>query len=224
MTKVAGFLVVLALLTVLAGPGDTVWAQGVDLFATEECQENPHTELCICGEVRKFGSLPVHAVEDTSVEGGYVAWTGRPDAEPPGEAVPLDVAHFNDETELWEGETCEFDEIDKDTCGLVFAYNDQYGQQCALSYVRENLRRLYFFVAAVGAGFAAISMTWAGVVYMQESSSGMDLTRARGMMIRVLIGLVVLASALMGWEGVNDLLLQHVESWTQDRGTYYRLE
>ena len=162
------------------------------------------------------------------IEGGRVAWTGDPattvSPAPAPEAVPWEVAHFNEETELWEGKTCEFDEIDKDTCGLVFAYNDQYGQQCALSYVRENLRRLYFFVAAVGAGFAAISMTWAGVVYMQESSSGMDLTRARGMMIRVLIGLVVLASALMGWEGVNDLLLQHVESWTQDRGTYYRLE
>ena len=116
------------------------------------------------------------------------------------------------------GESCPFDEIDKDTCGLVFIYNDQYGQQCSLSYVRENLRRLYFFVAAVGAGFAAISMTWAGVVYMQESSSGMDLTRARGMMIRVLIGLVVLASALMGWEGVNDLLLLHVESWDPRTG------
>ena len=223
MTKVAGFLVVLALLTVLAGPGDTVWAQGVDLFATEECQENPHTELCICGEVRKFGGLPVHyEPDDRPPDAASVVWTA-PDAEG-GEEVPSDVAHFNEETELWEGKTCAFDEIDKDTCGLLFVYNDQYGQQCALSYVRENLRRLYFFVAAVGAGFAAISMTWAGVVYMQESSSGMDLTRARGMMIRVLIGLVVLASALMGWEGVNDLLLQHVESWTQDRGTYYRLE
>ena len=223
MTKVAGFLVVLALLTVLAGPGDTVWAQGVDLFETEECQENPHTELCICGEVRKFGGLPVHyEPDDIPPDAASVVWTA-PGSEG-GESVPSDVAHYNAETELWEGKTCEFDEIDKDACGLVFAYNDQYGQQCALSYVRENLRRLYFFVAAVGAGFAAISMTWAGVVYMQESSSGMDLTRARGMMIRVLIGLVVLASALMGWEGVNDLLLQHVESWTQDRGTYYRLE
>ena len=188
---------------VLASP-EVAWAQGADLFDEQACRENPHSEHCICATVRKFNLYPRSF--DATGNPEDLDSSGNPVSPPVSPPVQDPV------TGLWEG----------DPEDLELFVSDQYAQQCSLSYFRENLRRAWYFVAALGAGFAAISMTWAGVVYMQESSSGGDLSRARGMMVRVMVGLVLLTCALLVWEGLNGFLLDHVESWTLDRNIFYQ--
>ena len=75
---------------------------------------------------------------------------------------------------------------------------------------------------ALGAVLAAASVAWAGVVWMQESASGNDIARSRGMIIRVVIGVIVLSCSFLVWEGLADLLAGHLETWTGERDTFYR--
>ena len=99
--------------------------------------------------------------------------------------------------------------------------NPLYKQHCTLSYFREDLRRLWYFAAALGGGFAALSLAWAGVMYMQHSASGVDLTRSRMMIMRVLLGVLILAFAFVVWEGLGDMLLDTLDPWSQDRSVFY---
>ena len=106
----------------------------------------------------------------------------------------------------------------------MFAVDDRYAQHCAMSYFRENQRRLWVFAVALGAAFSVLSLIWIGVTYMQYSASGVELSRARALLTRVIIGLVILACALLIWEGLNEYLFSGVESWTQNRGVFYDLK
>ena len=99
-----------------------------------------------------------------------------------------------------------------------------YAQHCAMSYFRENQRRLWVFAVALGAVFSVLSLIWIGVTYMQYSASGVELSRARALLMRVIIGLVIMACALLIWEGLNEYLFSGVESWTQNRGVFYDLK
>ena len=107
---------------------------------------------------------------------------------------------------------------------LFFSADDDYGQNCALSYFRENLRRLWYFAAALGGGLAAISLTWAGVAYMQNSSSGVDLSKNRAMIMRIVVGLVILACSYMIWEAASGMFLGHLDTWSLDPDTFYRFD
>ena len=97
---------------------------------------------------------------------------------------------------------------------------DQFKQMCSLSYYRENLRRFWYFSVAVGAGLMMVSMGWAGVSYMQSASSGEDLSRSRTRIFRVLIGIVVLASAFVIWETLSGFLLTNIPAWTGYAGNF----
>ena len=201
------FLVLAGALTLLWP--SAAWAQ--DSLPDEEvCRDDPlidtdgpYSEHCICAKVRKFHLYPREF---------------EPPTDPPTTPVPVDadsdgeLASFDEDTGVWGG----------DPEDLALFVSDKYGQECSLSYVRENLRRAWYFLAAVGAGFAAVSLSWAGVVYMQESSSGGDLSRARGMLVRVMIGVVILACALIAWEGLSGFVVDYTENWTLDRDVFYR--
>jgi hypothetical protein len=52
----------------------------------------------------------------------------------------------------------------------------------------------------------------------------MELSRIRGMLARVLIGMVILACALLIWDGISGTLFSGVDSWTHDRGVFYDLK
>ena len=174
-----------------------VVAQSTDLLLVEACRENPHAEECVCASVPHFGSYP----KQYGLNGVAL------DTDFDGE-VPV----YNPQTGFWEG----------DHADLEFFNNDNYQEQCALSYFRENLRRLWYFAAFVGAGFVGISLTWGGVVWMQDSSSGVDLSRARGMIVRVLLGLIILTCAYLIWEGLSDFLLNFMDSWSMERTDLYQ--
>ena len=208
-------LVSLGLATLASPP--PVRAQSAEtLLENPVCRENPHSEDCICAEVRRFGMFP----KDWDTTGAY--------------PVPKDVDGDGFSPQPGEDGTWVDDPKEKDNASdkddpewsdLVFAVDDRYGQRCSMSYFRENNRRLWFFAVALGSSFTVLSLIWIGVTYMQYSASGVDLSRARMHLTRVLIGLFILAMAFIVWEGVRDVLFsgEGVQSWTQERGIYYDL-
>ena len=197
-------------LSLTVGLGKVEAQGGIDLFSEEACQENPHSEACICVNVMRYALYPI----------GFDL-SGKPHPDPASSPPAYPV--FNEETGLWVGIPPTFNETTKVWEGgnLRFSYSDRYGQHCTLSYVREDLRRLWYFVAAVAGLIAAMSFAWAGVMYMQESASGGDMSRSRGVVVRVAIGLVLVGSAFGIWESTSGLLVGHLQNWTLDFNTFY---
>ena len=182
-------------------------AQSTDLLLeSEACRADPHSEECICADVQLYGLFPKEFKPD-------VTGPERTDADGDG--------FFPSKTidGLWEDHPDEA--VVGEESDLEFTSSDRYGQHCALSYVRENQRRLWYFAVALGTMFTVISMIWVGVTYMQNSASGVDLSKSRAMLMRVIIGIVILASAYLIWEGVNEVLFNRLDSWTLDRGDFY---
>lgn len=185
----------------------SVGAQSNDVFfELEACRADPDSEECICGRVRAFSMYPtlVH------------------DPGPPEQVVPLDLdgdtfaPSFDSALGIWVDDPNEGNNTD-----LTLMPTDDYGQNCALSYFREDLRRLWYFAVALGGAFASVSFVWVGVAYMQSSSSGADLSRTRAMMMRVLVGLILLACAYVIWEFASGELMGLVDFWSLDPYEYY---
>ena len=97
---------------------------------------------------------------------------------------------------------------------LVYIANDRYKEHCSLSYLQENMLRLWRFSVVLGGIFATISITMVGVVYMQESASGQDLSKVKGYLFRVIAGLILLAMALVVWQFLNEYVITHIDGWT----------
>ena len=207
----------LALLT----PPPPASAQSTEvLLENPACRENPHSQDCICAEVRKFGFFPREFNTDGTpkdvdgdgftpqpVEGGL--WI-----DGVGEADNYDATLVPDTKENLAKKS-----------DLQFMMDDRYSQRCAMAYFRENHRRLWYFAVALGGSFTVLSLIWGGVVYMQNAASGVvDLSRTRAMLARVIIGMVILACALLIWDGVSGTLFSGVDSWTHDRGVFYDLK
>ena len=194
----------------LMEPGIVYAQAGIDRFSEEACVENPHSEACICVAVRRYGQYPRgydSMGTPTPVDvGGSLEYPVFLEEERVWVGIP---AVYNPDTDQWEGGN------------LVPALNDRYGQHCALSYVREDLRRLWYFLAAVGGLLAAMSFAWAGVMYMQDSASGGDISRSRAVMVRVVIGMVFLGSSVLVWENLSGLLVSHLDTWTLNFDRYY---
>ena len=106
---------------------------------------------------------------------------------------------------------------------LYMTANPYFDVDCSLSYLREDMRRSWQFAVVLGGTFLFVSLAWAGVMYMQDSASGTDLSRSRTMMFRVLGGFIIVACAYILWELIGDNLLGHLQSWTGERDVFYRL-
>ena len=214
-------LLVVAGFTMLA-PSPPASAQSTELLLENAvCRDNPHSEDCICAEVRRFAFFPKGFKPDSS---GLAA-----DADEDG------VSPRQLEDGLWvdgDGESANYNTtLSPDTeenlekkSDLQFAVDDRYNQRCAMSYFRENQRRLWVFAVWLGAGFTVISLIWGGVAYMQNAASGVELSKIRGMLTRVFVGFVILACALLIWDGISGTLFFGADFWTQDRGVYYELD
>ena len=179
----------------------------------EACQIDPDGEACVCHSVREFALIPREYEDNPDYDrfGDLPQNQHRYIAKNIGgsSAVPqLGTDGY------WTGEP-------EDLHVPENMANPLYNQHCTLSYLREDLRRLWYFAAALGGGFAALSLAWAGVMYMQHSASGVDLTRSRMMIMRVLLGVLILAFAFVVWEGLGDVLLDTLDPWSQDRSVFY---
>ena len=217
----------------LLSPG-SAGAQEFDLFEDEACKEDPNSEDCICAKVWQLQLQPLSYTRDYTGDHPFGVLARSVDGV-------AGAPKFNTEKGVWEGGgpaddpdsiVTDLDSIVRDPPGvgvvtsadgdLILVSNDHYNQQCSLSYFRENLRRLWRFGVALGAVLAAASVAWAGMVWMQESASGNDIARSRGMIIRVVIGVIVLSCSFLVWEGLADLLAGHLATWTGERTTFYR--
>ena len=210
---VAGFI--------MLAPLPPASAQSTELLLENSvCRDNPHSQDCICAEVRQFGYFP----KQFDAEGEPVD-SNRDDALPTKtpDGVWVDGAgevRVDGEGKLWLEGGDPNNPVESD---LQFAVDDRYNQRCAMSYFRENQRRLWVFAVWLGAGFTVISLIWGGVAYMQNAASGVELSRIRGMLTRVFVGFVILACALLIWDGISGTLFFGADFWTQDRGVYYEL-
>ena len=210
---VAGFI--------MLAPPPPASAQSTELLLENTvCRDNPHSEDCICAEVRKFGYFP----DEFDIEGEPVDSNedgAFPTKTPDGVWVDGAGGVWADgKGELWLEGGDPLNPVESD---LQFAVDDRYNQRCAMSYFRENQRRLWVFAVWLGAGFTVISLIWGGVAYMQNAASGVELSRIRGMLTRVFVGFVILACALLIWDGISGTLFFGADFWTQDRGVYYEL-
>ena len=208
-------LFLLGLLALLGLPGDA-HAQGIHDTLLDEaaCLTDINSQECICARVRILGKYPL--VYDDPVTAAYESDTDGDGIHPRLNAD----GYWEDGVGPAPGFLPESAAGSADT-ELEFRANDNYKDHCALSYWREDMRRLYRFLVVLGVGFAAISLGWAGVMWMQASSSGEDLRQVRLVVIRVFMGMVILATAYVIYEGASDLLMDRVESWSLDRDTYY---
>ena len=216
---VAGFI--------MLAPPPPASAQSTELLLENAvCRDNPHSEDCICAEVRRFGYFPKgFKVDGTPADSNEDdvfprltkegVWVERvPLLENGVKVMGTDGKPVGVEVRPLEPE----EESD-----LQFAVDDRYNQRCAMSYFRENQRRLWVFAVWLGAGFTVISLIWGGVAYMQNAASGVELSKIRGMLTRVFVGFVILACALLIWDGISGTLFFGADFWTQDRGVYYEL-
>lgn len=181
-----------------------------DLLAEAACRENPHGEDCICAEVTPFAYFPKRFAA------GLPADTNG-DTRPPELVDGVWMDRYGND--LYLGGALEKEK--GVTSDLVYTDNRVYGEHCAMAYFREDLRRLWYFAVALGATFMAASLAWMGVVHMQNSASAVDLSRTRGMLLRVILGVVILASALVVWEAVSGFLFLDREAWTLERGIFF---
>ena len=208
---VACALFLLGFLSVLVFPGEAQ-AQGEiegELLNEPACLQDINSEECICARVRVLGSYPIEY--------------GPPG--PAGNPTAVDKDMDGETPDYEDGEWVESEaELANGISDLIFTANDNYKDHCSLAYFREDLRRFYIFLVALGVGFTAISLSWAGVIWMQHSSSGEDLRQVRVIVIRVVLGMIILASAYVIYDGASDLLQGRVESWSLDRDTYYGID
>ena len=173
---------------------------------------DPNSEECVCSEVRSFLLEPAEINEATG-EASDEDGDGNPPVYEDGYWVDSEegLITFDD-----DGNPVS---PSKD---LVVVLNPYYDFDCTLSYLREDMRRAWQYAAVLAGTFLFVSLAWAGVMYMQDSASGADLSRSRTMMFRVVVGFIIVACAWILWEIVGDILLSHLQSWTGDRDVFYR--
>lgn len=194
---------------------------------------------CICHNVDSFAVTPMKMTVDFDIDGDGVVpdaydgtrartTTGRAEFDEfsgqwvsDDDSKPLDLAPWGEEAEEPAnpaGTTVQ--DSDRPAYDAVLVTNDRYNELCAFSYFRENLGRIWRFGVVLGGIAAAISLAWAGVAYMQDSASVGDAMRVRMAMLRVIMGLAVLALALVIWNVMDSYLISHVDSWSWEQDFY----
>ena len=217
----------------MLAPPPPASAQSTELLLENAvCRDNPHSQDCICAEVRRFGYFPKSflPIFDPELPDGSPVDSNLDDVFPRltkegvwVEMVPLEENGVKVMGTDGKPVGVEVMPLEEEESDLQFAVDDRYNQRCAMSYFRENQRRLWVFAVWLGAGFTVISLIWGGVAYMQNAASGVELSRIRGMLTRVFVGFVILACALLIWDGISGTLFFGADFWTQDRGVYYEL-
>lgn len=218
-------LVALPLAGMLALAAAPVGAQGgEELLEEAACREDPHSEVCICSEVHAYslvprfvdntGWPPTAFALDCSVDG-----SGNRSCVLPSGDTARNNPRFDVNTLRWVPDESSDEKralsIDRD---FVLVQNEKYKAYCSMSYLRENIRRLWLFALALAGGLVAITVAWGGTIYMQEAVSGETRSFSRTVMIRSLLGLVLLAAVFLIWEGVSGMFLGGFDIWRSSPG------
>ena len=201
----------LGVLAVLAGPAAA--QRGVDILSDEECRNDPNSEECICRDVLFIIRVPKPEYIDYSQfppqllavdSEGVISSQEGFDA-----TKRLDPVPYQDPfTGQWIGHEAYFDN----------SVNNRYSAYCSLEYFREDLRRLVYFLVALAAGLAVVSVAWAGTVHMMDSASAETRSQVRTTVIRVILGLVILSMIFVAFEGIAGLFVGDFDLWSEDPG------
>lgn len=92
---------------------------------------------------------------------------------------------------------------------------------CALRYLQLNLNNTWQFLALLAGALGTISFGWAGIVMMQDTASGEGVSRARLMVFRVSIGILVVLVGVLFLEAVYLHLFGVTEFWFSSDGKYF---
>lgn len=79
---------------------------------------------------------------------------------------------------------------------------EKWKEACARRYVKHNFRVFWMVGTGIAGALTAISLAWAGFVYMQESASGGDVSQVRNLIVRSLAGFVFAGMAWVVWQGI----------------------
>ena len=93
---------------------------------------------------------------------------------------------------------------------------------CALKYLQLNLNNTWQFLALLAGALGTISFGWAGIVMMQDTASGEGVSRARLMVFRVGIGILVVLVGVLFLGAVYLHLFGVTEFWFGQDGKYFQ--
>ena len=101
--------------------------------------------------------------------------------------------------------------------GNDFVRDKEFKAQCSLTYMREDLRRAWWFAVAVATALFTMSLVWGGFVYMQEAAAAERAT-SRFIIFRVMAGFAVVVMAYFLYAGFTDLFVNLGETsiWTPE--------
>lgn len=99
-----------------------------------------------------------------------------------------------------------------------FVRDKEFKAQCSLTYMREDIRRSWWFAVAVATGLLAMSFVWGGFVYMQESAAALERASSRAILFRVMAGFAIVVMAYFLYAGFSNLFIDLSETtiWTPD--------
>ena len=199
-----GFLVLGVAFAVPGGVGAQTLPDSDKLHFLEHCAVNPDEVECICAPAARLRIMPKGSIDYLS---------DPPTAAPHNSGGTPPV--YDDG--LWIPQPPAAPDMDE----VEVVEDEHFTRNCALSFFREDLNRGWRIAVAVAAGFLSLSLVWGGFTYMQEAASGGDLARARARVLRVLIGIIIVAMAVVIWEGLADFLAGSLDSWTSDPYRFY---
>ena len=99
-----------------------------------------------------------------------------------------------------------------------FVRDKEFKAQCSLTYMREDMRRAWWFAVAVATALLTMSMVWGGFVYMQESAAAAERATSRSIIFRVMAGFAIVVMAYFLYSGFSELFVNLGETtiWTPD--------
>ena len=99
-----------------------------------------------------------------------------------------------------------------------FVRDKEFKAQCSLTYMREDIRRAWWFAVAVASGLLTMSFVWGGYVYMQESAAAVERASSRAILFRVMAGFAIVVMAYFLYAGFSNLFVDLSETtiWTPD--------
>ena len=97
-----------------------------------------------------------------------------------------------------------------------FVRDKEFKAQCSLTYMREDIRRAWWFAVAVATGLLAMSFVWGGFVYMQESAAAAERASSRAILFRVMAGFAIVVMAYFLYAGFSNMFIDLSETtiWT----------
>ena len=162
-----------------------------EAFPCVDPEMGPSHENCVCFVLR---------VQDSDYYRGQ-----RAEGRTPPFRYPSNLRYEDEDADPidWENE---------------FVRDKEFKAQCSLTYMREDMRRAWWFAVAVATALLTMSMVWGGFVYMQESAAATDRATSRSIIFRVMAGFAIVVMAYFLYAGFSDLFVNLGETtiWTPD--------